>query len=314
MKVPGKPPSALGALAGLASLAVILLALSSALDPGDNDAIAPRLEPYAEQFDTPAPAYGAPSYGAEGELIVYADASLRKPIEELSGLYAGTVRCRFASAQTLLAALDQGAACDLFLCAAPELLDDLEARDQITDRIVLGENRMVLAVPEGNPRDLHSFSLLADWVRQGRVRVAVGQGTEEACARKILAYYGASDCDRALIRCSKGTEAAVRLEEGMADCAVLFATDAGGLLTVDTASPGMSGRILSTAAALSRSKHPVQAQGFLDFLSGPEAAAVFQRRGFLPQPAAVQDPPAQEPPLENPEGSPEEPPEAETPV
>ena len=42
----------------------------------------------------------------------------------------------------------------------------------------------------------------------------------------------------------------------------------------------MCGQVIYPAAALNVSRHPTEAQAFLDYLSTPEAMAVFEAVGF----------------------------------
>ena len=68
------------------------------------------------------------------------------------------------------------------------------------------------------------------------------------------------------------------------DCGVVYATDAfsAGLTIVDTATKDMCGQVIYPAAVLNVSKNPEAAQAFLDYLTGPEATAVFEGVGFSP--------------------------------
>ena len=51
---------------------------------------------------------------------------------------------------------------------------------------------------------------------------------------------------------------------------------------MDYATPEMCGQIIYPAAVLKTAQNPDAAKAFLDYLTGPEAAAVFENVGFSP--------------------------------
>ena len=75
-----------------------------------------------------------------------------------------------------------------------------------------------------------------------------------------------------------------QVKEGSVDCGVVYATDAfsAGLTIVDSATKDMCGQVIYPAAVLNVSKNPEAAQAFLDYLTGPEAMAIFESVGFSP--------------------------------
>ena len=79
-------------------------------------------------------------------------------------------------------------------------------------------------------------------------------------------------------------EVTTQVREGSADCGVIYATDAfsAKLKPVDEATKAMCGQVIYPAAVMKNSKHPQEAQAFLDYLKGQEAMTVFQRVGFSP--------------------------------
>ena len=59
-------------------------------------------------------------------------------------------------------------------------------------RVNLLENKVTLAVPEGNPKGIESFDQLADLLKNGDVLMAMGNSDVPVgqYTQKILAYYG----------------------------------------------------------------------------------------------------------------------------
>ena len=117
----------------------------------------------------------------------------------------------------------------------------------------------------------------------GNSDVPVGQYTQ-----KILAYYGLNEEELAGAgRITYGQnvkEVTVQVSENAVDCGIIYSTDAfsAGLETVDTATTEMCGRVIYPAAVLNISGHEEEAKAFLEYLSGPEASAVFEAVGFTP--------------------------------
>lgn len=117
----------------------------------------------------------------------------------------------------------------------------------------------------------------------GNSDVPVGQYTQ-----KILAYYGLDE--EALAKAGKITygtnvkEVTTQVKEGSVNCGVIYCTDAfsAGLTVVDSATAEMCGQVIYPAAVMKNSAHPAEAQAFLDYLSSPEAMAIFESVGFAP--------------------------------
>jgi len=126
---------------------------------------------------------GCASALAESEIIVFAAASLTETLTEIAGRYMEahpdvTVACNFDSSGTLKTQIQEGAPCDLFISAAKKQMDQLDINvpavntegldfvDRVT-RVDLLENRVVLAVPEGNPRGIEGFDRLAELLKDG---------------------------------------------------------------------------------------------------------------------------------------------------
>ena len=264
--------------------------------------------PVSSAAEPAAPGETAPAgTGLSGEIIVFAAASMTETLTQLKDTFEAanpgvTVTCNFDSSGTLKTQIEEGADCDLFLSAGQKQMNqlDIEADAAVnTDgldfvdgatRINLLENKVALCVPEGNPKGIDSFDALAAALKDGDVLLAMGNSDVPVgqYTQKILAYYELSEEELANAGCiTYGTnvkEVTTQVSEGSVDCGVIYCTDAfsAGLSIVDYATPEMCGQIIYPAAVLKTAQNPDAAKAFLDYLTGPEAAAVFENVGFSP--------------------------------
>ena len=238
------------------------------------------------------------------ELIVFAAASMTETLNEIAGMYKEvapnvTLTFNFDSSGKLLTQISEGADCDLFISAAPKqmnamdgsLIGDTEKNPDgldliVTDsRVDLLENKVTLAVPEGNPKGIENFDQLAQLLKSGDVLLAIGNSDVPVgqYTQKIFAYYGLDEA--AMTDCltygNNVKEVTTQVSEAAADCGIIYATDAfsAGLKVVDSATAGMCGQVIYPAAVLKGEKEEA-ARAFLAYLETDAAMTVFERVGF----------------------------------
>ena len=243
------------------------------------------------------------------ELTVFAAASMTETLNRIAEDYKTvepnvSLTFNFASSGDLLSQIKEGADCDVFISAAPKQMNALDGSlkddadknpdglDELLDgtRIDLLENKVVLAVPEGNPKGIESFDKLADQLGAGEVFLAIGNSDVPVgqYTRKIFAHYGLDEQSLAdagvLTYGSNVKEVTTQVSEGAVDCGIIYATDAysAGLESVDEATADMCGQVIYPAAVLRNSAHPDEAKAFLDYLTGEDAGRVFESVGFTP--------------------------------
>ena len=229
------------------------------------------------------------------ELIVFAAASLTETLDEIIENYKTvapnvTITPSYESSGTLLEQIQSGADCDLFLSAGASQMNTLEEDGGVLEgsRLDLLENKVALAVPEGNPKGIESFDQLSELLKSGDVFLAIGNSDVPVgqYTQKIFAYYGideaaVADC---LTYGSNVKEVTTQVSEAAVDCGIIYGTDAysAGLTVVDGATAEMCGQVIYPAAVLSGSQHADEAQAFLDYLTGADASAIFESVGFTP--------------------------------
>ena len=246
------------------------------------------------------------SAGDPVELIVFAAASMTETLTEIAELYKTaapevTVTYNFDSSGKLLTQIKEGADCDLFISAAPtqmnaldgSLIGDTEKNPDGLDLIVIDsrvnllENKVTLAVPEGNPKGIESFDQLAELLKGGEVLLAMGNSDVPVgqYTLKIFNYYGIDETAVAdkLTYGNNVKEVASQVSEGAVDCGIIYATDANtyDLTVVDEATPDLCGQVIYPAAVLKGDKEDA-ARAFLAYLQTDAAMTLFESVGFSP--------------------------------
>lgn len=236
------------------------------------------------------------------ELIVFAAASMTETMNQIKDLYEAknsniTLTYNFDSSGTLLKQIVAGADCDMFISAAQKQMNQLDANKDENDnpdkndfvlqgtRINLLENKVALAVPDGNPKDITSFNDLTtdklSLLAIGNSDVPVGSYTLD-----ILKYIGKPvetlESEGKITYGSNVKEVTTQVKEGTVDAGIIYATDAksANLQVVDLATKDMCKQVIYPAAVLKITKNEVEAKKFLDYLKSSEAMKVFESVGF----------------------------------
>lgn len=266
-------------------------------------------EPANTPGSSAAPAHSESSEaakGVEGEIIVYAAASLTESLDEIIAAFTAenpgaTVTPNYGSSGDLQKAIAEDAACDVFISAAQKQMNQLDSTadaevnpdglDYVVQgtRIDLLENKCVLAVPTGNPAGIDSFDALkAAFDTDGFIFAMGGESVPVgAYTQKIFEYLGLDEA--ALANAGKitygedvkGVTSAIK--EATALAGVIYASDAysAELESVDTATEEMTGgKVIYPAALISTGKNPDAAQVFLDYLQSDTAKKAFEGVGF----------------------------------
>ena len=246
------------------------------------------------------------SAGDPVELIVFAAASMTETMTQIAEMYKSvapevTITYNFDSSGKLLTQIKEGADCDLFISAAPtqmnamdgSLIGDTEKNPDgldliVTDsRVNLLENKVTLAVPEGNPKGIGSFDQLAELLKGGDVMLAIGNSDVPVgqYTLKVFNYYSIDETAVAdkLTYGNNVKEVTSQVSEAAADCGIIYATDAfsAGLTVADSATAEMCGQVIYPAAVLKGDKEDA-ARAFLAYLQTDAAMTVFESVGFSP--------------------------------
>lgn len=233
---------------------------------------------------------------ATTELTVYAAASLKGTLEELTAAYVTaspgiSLTVSTAASSALRAQIEQGAPADVFLSAdttQPAALVD--AGLAAGDALIFAGNRLALIVPTADPAGI---ATPADLARPGVKIVAAGDAVPiTAYANELLTRLAALDgypadflegCTANLVSREDDVKAVVaKIELAEGDAAIVYQTDA---LASDNVSvidiPAEANVTASYAGVVVRaSPHVAEARAFLDWLTTDPAQAIFVSHGF----------------------------------
>lgn len=241
---------------------------------------------------------------AREEVVVFAAASMTETLNQIKETYEKdhnvTLTFNFDSSGTLKTQIQEGADCDLFISAGQKQMNqlDITADKEVNtggldfvasdSRVNLLENKVVLVVPEGNPKGIEGFDDLAAKLADGSVLMAMGNSDVPVgqYTQKILAYYKLDETALANAgTITYGTnvkEVTTQVSEGSVDCGIVYCTDAfsAGLTVVDSATKDMCGQVIYPAAVMKNAKHADAAKAFLEYLQSDAAMKVFENVGF----------------------------------
>lgn len=241
------------------------------------------------------------------ELTVFAAASMTETLTELGNRYMKehenvTIVFNFDSSGTLKTQIQEGAECDIFISAGQKQMNqiDITASPDINtenldfvrkdSRFDILENKVTLAVPDENPKNIQSYEDLKLGLEAGEILLAMGNADVPVgqYTQKILAYFKLDESTLAangnISYATNVKEVTTQVSESAVDCGIIYQTDAtsAGLTVVDTATAQMCGQVIYPAAILNTSDVPEEAENFLTFLTSPEADEVFSAVGFTP--------------------------------
>ena len=290
---------------------LLVLAAIAGCQPEETKPTDPVVPTGTESVQTNAPVETTPDETdapkESVELVVFAAASMTETLTELANNYMSEnenvkIIMTFDSSGTLKKQIEEGAICDIFLSAAQKQMDALdsaapaETNPDGLDFVLQGsrfnilENKVALAVPDGNPKEIKSYEDLKDKLIAGGILLCMGNADVPVgqYTSKILKYFELDE--EALARDGKITyasnvkEVTSQVKEGAVDCGIIYQTDAKSaeLDVVDTATAEMCGQVIYPVAVMKESKNQEAAKAFLEFLKSDAADAVFEAVGFTP--------------------------------
>lgn len=228
-----------------------------------------------------------------GEITVFAAASLKTALDRIAtdwrAASGNTAVLSYGGSSALARQIIEGAPADVFIPAAPEWMDAVAEAGLIVpeSRVDILGNRLVLIAHGAGvaPVTLDGTTDLAGMLGGGRLSMAMvpsvpaGQYGKEA-----LTWLGLWDSVKDSLAQSENVRVALQLVSlGEAPLGIVFASDAiadAATVSVIATFPEEShSPIIYPAAVIAAGAKP-EAQGFVDYLSSPEARVVFEAQGF----------------------------------
>ena len=242
----------------------------------------------------------SPGTAQPTDLTVYAAASLRDALDEVKTAYQGafpgtTLTIGTDSSSALRTQIEQGAPADLFLSADrqnPQTLVDAGLTDG--KAVDFAGNLLTIVVPTD---DRAGISSPADLAKPGVKIVAAGDevpvtwyANQAVANLAMLAGYPASFAEAYaanIVSKEENVRAVVaKIELGEGDAAIVYVTDGKASSRVKTVEIPAAANAPATYAGVvvKGSPNTQAAHTFLDWLAGPNGAAVLAAFGFLPPP------------------------------
>jgi len=228
-----------------------------------------------------------------GEITVFAAASLKTALDRIAtdwrAASGNTAVLSYGGSSALARQIIEGAPADVFIPAAPEWMDAVAEAGLIVpeSRVDILGNRLVLIAHGAGvaPVTLDGTTDLAGMLGGGRLSMAMvpsvpaGQYGKEA-----LTWLGLWDSVKDSLAQSENVRVALQLVSlGEAPLGIVFASDAiadaAKVSVVATFPEESHSPIIYPAAVIAAGAKP-EAQGFVDYLSSPEARVVFEAQGF----------------------------------
>jgi len=227
-----------------------------------------------------------------GSITVFAAASLTEALKEIGGVYktktGNDAVLSFAASSALARQVEASGGADIFLSADNEWMDYLDNKGLIrhdTRRALLG-NHLVLIAPKDAAvtLEIRNHMDLLGALKGGRLSIADPDSVPAGkYARSALTQLGVWNAVvNHLVNAENVRVALAYVSRGEAPLGIVYTTDAlsdQGVHIVGTFPDDTHTPIVYPAALIKDAKP--EARAFLDFLSGPEARAIFEKDGFI---------------------------------
>ena len=227
-------------------------------------------------------------------ITVFAAASLKESLDEAAAAWTKRsgqkVSISYAGSSALAKQIEQGAPADVFISADGEWMDYLQQRKLIDvgSRTNLVGNRLVVIAPADSA--LRTLALKPAALRQalGGGRLAMAETTAVPAGRygkQALTALGLWETVSGQLAQADNVRAAMAfVARGEAPLGIVYATDAQAepKVRVVAAIPDKTHDVIVYPLARLAKTPPAATKGFLTFLRGDQAKAIFKRAGFLP--------------------------------
>ncbi|MDJ0741774.1 MAG: molybdate ABC transporter substrate-binding protein [Xenococcaceae cyanobacterium MO_167.B27] len=229
------------------------------------------------------------------KLTVSAAASLKNVMEEIEPIYQQEhpeteIIYNFASSGSLQRQIEQGAPVDVFICAATDKMDALEKQGLLlteTRRDLL-KNQMVLVTPASNSKSNLKLDNFEDLTTKKTTAIALGEPKSVPAgkyAQEVLNSFKIADQVNSKAVYGKDVRQVLNyVATGNVDAGIVYRTDAkvsDNVQIVATAPENTHSPVIYPIGVIKDSDQPEAATELIEFLTSPEAQAVFEEYGFV---------------------------------
>lgn len=228
---------------------------------------------------------------AGGKVVVFAAASLTNALQDIGTAYEkrGEIVNSFASSSTLARQIENGAPAQIFVSADTQWMDYLATRNLIepASRKNLLGNELVLVAPAASPLTPRAIDSALDWPKLlGGGRLALGDPDHVPAgiyAKDALQKLGAwSALEPHLARADDVRAALAFVERGETPLGIVYLTDArqDNNVKIVGVFPSDSHKPIVYPFVIVKGADTPDVRAYFNFLTGPDAIAIFKRYGF----------------------------------
>jgi molybdate transport system substrate-binding protein len=224
---------------------------------------------------------GTGSGGSPDALTVFAAASLTEVFPTIDS----NARYSFAGSDDLATQIREGAPADVYASASPKYAQQLFDEGLVEEPVTFASNRLVLIVPESNPRGIETVE---DVTRPGTKLVVAAEGVPVGdYTREVLEKLDLTSALDNVVSNEDDVKAVVsKVSLGEADAGFVYATDAavaGDHITVIELPEGSQPPIEYQIAVVKGSDDDEAAQAFVDDVLASAGQRALQAAGFVPR-------------------------------
>ena len=229
------------------------------------------------------------------QITVSAAASLAESMKAIESLYKQKypqteIIYNFASSGSLQRQIEQGAPVDIFISAASSKMDNLEKQGLLlteTRRDLL-KNQMVLITPKNKQKNNLKLDNFDDLTAKEITTIALGEPESVPAgkyAQEVLNSFNIADKVNSKAVYGKDVRQVINyVATGNVDAGIVYRTDArvGDRVEIVATAPETShSPVIYPVAVIQNSDNPETAIELIEFLTTPEAQAVFEEYGFV---------------------------------
>jgi molybdate transport system substrate-binding protein len=227
------------------------------------------------------------------DVVVFAAASTKDAVDDIAEAFQaaghGKILTSYGASSELAKQIEHGALANIYISADTKWMDYLAQKNLIVSssrRDLLG-NHLVLIAPIASTLaiDLKPLAPLAQALGDGKLAMCDPDSVPAGrYAKASLTSLGIWDAIAPKVANAKDVRAALALvERGEAPAGVVYSTDAmlSKKVRVVATFPDDTHPKIIYPVALVTGHDDVAAHAFYDYLTGPEAAAIFEKYGFI---------------------------------